>query len=83
MTKQQVTVCGEWQSSPTDQMGVATCEQLFCKAGETIGRNYVADDRAVITLSFLENESILFFKEKRNKQQKSELQANVSLSQVL
>lgn len=63
-------------------MGVATCEQLFCKAGETIGRNYVADDRAMITLSFLENESILLFKEKRNKQ-KSELQAKVSLSQVL
>jgi len=66
-----------------DQMGVATREQLFCKAGETIGRHYVADDRARITLSFLENESMLLVKENRNKQQKTELQANVSLSQLL
>lgn len=80
MTGARIRGC---QSQPMDQMGVVTCEQLFCEAGETIGRPYTADDRATIICSFLGNGPMRLFKENKNKKQTLLLQPNAILVKAL
>lgn len=46
-------------------MGAAAHEQLFCEAGEAIGRQEAADDGATLICSFLENGPKSLFQKKK------------------
>lgn len=55
-----------------DQMGAATCEQMFREAGGTVGRQDAADDGATLMCSFLENGPMSLFQEKKPQQTKAQ-----------
>lgn len=61
-----------WPSQPVGQMGATMCEQWFSEAGDTIGRQGAAEDRATLIWSFLENRLMSFFQNQSLKQTKNQ-----------